>query len=89
MPKQRDEAIETHPPVICDYNHPPPDPQTGARFGILDRPGGAWAAHKNGVAEWDGRRWVFTDPQEGMVVYNEQEGRAYRYTRGDWHGLDE
>jgi hypothetical protein len=75
---------ETHPPVICDYNDPPDDPKPGQRFGILDKPTGTWNQHPNGVAEWDGTQWVFTDPVEGMVVYNREERKAYLFTRGEW-----
>lgn len=74
----------THPPVICDFNDPPKNPRKGQRFGILDNPTGAWRDRPNGIAEWDGSRWIFTDPVEGMVVYNEEEEKAYLFSRGRW-----
>lgn len=79
---------QTHPPVICDFNEPPVSPEKGQRFGILDQPTGAWTPHKNGVAEWNGERWIYTDPVEGMVVFNEEEGKAYHYTRGEWRDIE-
>jgi len=75
---------QTHPPVICDFNTPPADPKPGQRFGILDRPTGEWIAHPNSIAEWDGEHWIFTDPVEGMVVYNEAEKQAYRFNGKEW-----
>lgn len=80
----RDIALETHPSVICDFNVPPENPKLGQRFGILDRPLGVWAEHPNGIAEWDGTGWRFTDPVAGMVVFNEEEDRAYRFTGTEW-----
>ena len=79
---------QTHPPVICDYNDPPSNPEVGQRFGILDKPTGEWAAHPNGIAEWDGEKWLYTDPIEGMVVLNEEEGNAYLFTAGEWVDID-
>ena len=79
---------QTHPPVICDFNDPPENPKEGQRFGILDRPTGLWTHHRNGVAEWKGKGWIYTDPVEGMVVFNEEEGKAYHYTRGEWRDIE-
>jgi len=76
--------IETHPPVIRDFNTPPDSPKTGERYGILDKPTGEWAEHLNGIAEWDGKRWIFTDAEEGMVVFNEKEDKAFRFKDGEW-----
>lgn len=56
----------------------------GQRFGILERPTGSWIDHPNGIAEWDGTKWKFTDPKEGMVVYNDEEGKAFLYTGNEW-----
>ncbi len=80
-------TTETHPPVICDFNTPPESAKPGERFGILDNPTGDWVAHPNGIAEWDGKRWLFTDPEEGMIVYNEEEGKAFRFKAGEWIDL--
>ena len=80
---------QTHPPVVRDDNDPVPHPVKGLRIGILDRPTGEWAAHPNGIAEWDGERWLYTDPKEGMVVFNEEEGKAFLFTNNEWVDIDE
>ncbi len=79
---------ETHPPVICDFNIPPSDPCEGQRFGILDKPEGEWSEHPNGVAEWCQSKWNYTDPVTGMVVYNQEEHKAYLFNGEDWVDID-
>jgi len=79
---------QTHPPVICDYNTPPKNPAKGERFGILDNPTDEWKPHRNGIAEWDGKQWIYTDPVEGMVVFNNEESKAYHFSDGEWLNID-
>ena len=80
---------QTHPPVIRDFNDPPPDPKPGQRFGILERPTGDWREHPNGIAQWNGSGWVFADPHEGMVVFNQEEQKTFIYTDNDWRPVDD
>jgi hypothetical protein len=54
--------------VISQLNTPPGSPATGDRYLIGAAPTGAWSANANNIAQWNGSTWIFTAPQNGMIV---------------------
>ena len=59
---------------------PPPEPEPVP----LPLPKGDWAGHQNSIAAWDGSAWSFTEPNEGMAVFVEDENTAYLFVEGKW-----
>jgi len=69
----------------------PPPPETlryRDRFLLFEPLYGAWAGHDREIAEWRDGRWYFTRPQEGMIVWVEDEEKPYRFEAGSWEPAD-
>ena len=45
---------------------------------------GDFAEHENNIAVYDGSKWSFIEPDEGMVVFNEADSIAYLYNKTQW-----
>jgi hypothetical protein len=58
----------------------------GERYLLFENPAAdsPWAGHQGSVATWDGRKWVFADPDEGTAVFVDDESIAYLYVKNKW-----
>jgi hypothetical protein len=74
-------------PVLEILNEPPVTPLAGERYLIASEPPanlGQWETNGDKVAEWSDGAWVYTDPEEGMFVYNLDTDVILRYELGVW-----
>ena len=69
-----------------DLAAPPDAPPAGARYLLFAPPAGgsAWEGRQDNIATWNGRRWDFTPPTEGMAAFVADENLAYLYADGKW-----
>jgi hypothetical protein len=63
--------------AISETNTPPGSPTAGDTYLIGTSPTGDWATHAEAIAYWDGSSWDYHDPQNGFVIYDQNEG-AYK-----------
>lgn len=71
---------------------PPDSPKEGDRYLVPGVPGepsktiprNPWAAHPGTIATWNGRKWDYTDPDEGTAVFVDDENIAYLFVEGQW-----
>lgn len=68
-----------------DLVDPPAEPKDGDRYLIFnEKPTGAWKGHQNDIAEFSGKAWTFTTPDEGTATFVEDENIAYLFVDGSW-----
>jgi hypothetical protein len=66
-----------------DLNAPPGSPTNGDVYFLYGgSASGAWSGHDNEFAVYfDG--WRFIAPGEGWLLFNEEDGKLYKWTAGD------
>lgn len=71
---------------------PPDSPKEGDRYLIPGNPDdpskplpkNPWAKHLGSIAQWDGKKWDYIDPDEGTAVFVDDENIAYLFVEGKW-----
>lgn len=63
---------------------PPPDPAPGAAFALGLSPTGAWAAHAQQLAIWQGEGWLFIAPQIGWRAWGDSPGELRIWQGSSW-----
>ena len=63
---------------------PPAGPAAFDRYIVAAVATGLWATKEKYIAEWSGTAWEFTAPNEGMLVWVEDEDLMYVYSAGVW-----
>lgn len=69
-------------------NQPPASPAAGQSWIVGANPTGDWSDHVDAIAGWTEDGWRFVAPKEGLAVWVETEGVAWRYTDGGWRAGD-
>lgn len=59
-----------HPVVEGALQTAPASPLAGQSFLVAAAAGGAWEGKDDCIAGWDGERWTFAQPSEGMRVFD-------------------
>ncbi|APE27648.1 DUF2793 domain-containing protein [Aurantiacibacter gangjinensis] len=72
-----------HMRVLGVSNGPPTNPEEGDSWIVDSQPTGAWSGHPDVMAHYQSGTWLFTQPQEGMVLYDDDAGQFINY-RGGW-----
>lgn len=70
-------------PILSTLDIPPVTPLVGDRYRIVPTAVGAWTLKEDQIVEWTGA-WTFTEPTEGMMVYDLNLDRVFRYEAGAW-----
>jgi hypothetical protein len=68
--------------VIAQEVNPPGMPAEGDRYIVSTCGAGAWSDHDGEVAFYSGTAWEFLVPQEGWVVFDQDEDRYIRCSGG-------
>jgi len=68
-------------------NTPPSLPAEGDRYITGSAPIGAWSGMARQVGVWIGGAWVFRQPMEGWIAWDETGGEALVFTLADWQSL--
>ena len=78
-------AIPVKASVLQTLAAPPAgEPNTGDRYRVAVGATGDWAGHDNALAEWTGFVWTFSDPEEGLRVYDTAAATVLEYSGGAW-----
>jgi len=67
-----------------DLNAPPGAPTAGDRYIIAAVATGAWVGKEKYITHWNGSAWLFTAPNEGMLLWVEDENLVYTYNDASW-----
>lgn len=71
-----------------DLTAPPGSPSDGDRYIPAVTATGAWVAHEDEIAVWDGQlgvpAWVFFTPKEGWITWVDDEDTQLRYDGTNW-----
>ena len=73
--------------VISTTNTPPGSPVDGDRYICGTSPTGAWAGHANDVALYIGTGWVFSEPEDGWLAFDQAVGGFVYFDLGAWGEL--
>jgi hypothetical protein len=72
--------------VINVTNTPPVSPATDDQYRVGTSPTGAWVAHANNIATWNGSSWTFTAASTGDYVYQTSDSKTYQFKSDNtWH----
>tara|TARA_R100000808_G_scaffold17647_1_gene38939 strand:+ start:149 stop:1831 length:1683 start_codon:yes stop_codon:yes gene_type:complete len=66
--------------VIDTLDTPPGSPATNDAYLIGTSPTGDWTGQANNLAIWNGAAWIFTTPQDGDFLYDQDEDAQKRFT---------
>lgn len=77
---------EFRSPVVDRDLSTPPAASAGDRYIVGPSPTGDWAGHEDEIAQYNGTSWDFTAPDEGFVVWVEDENILVGYdsVTGTW-----
>ncbi len=70
--------------VINILNTPPVSPSSGDKYLVGTSPTGAWVAHANQIATWNGSAWVFTIATQGQLLSNQANDGIYKFNGSTW-----
>jgi hypothetical protein len=74
--------------VASGIDTPPEAPTAGQCWIVGDAPEAAWSGSAAMLAGWTEDGWRFVAPVEGMIVWVEADGLAWRRVGGAWHAGD-
>ena len=67
-----------------DLTAPPGTPAIGDRHIIAAIASGLWTGKENQIAEWSSTGWLYTVPNKGYALYNEEDNRQYVFNGTAW-----
>lgn len=74
--------------VAGGIDTPPEAPLAGQCWIVGDAPEAAWSGCAAMLAGWTGDGWRFVAPVDGMIIWIEADGLAWRRVDGAWHAGD-
>lgn len=77
------EALQNRGVVDKDLSSPPLSPAEGDAYIVSATATGAWAGKENNVAYYNGV-WKFIAPNEGLIIWVNDEGKIYYYSGSAW-----
>ena len=66
--------------VIDTLNTPPGSPSTNNAYLVGTSGTGDWSGQDNNLAIWNGAAWIYTTPQDGDFLYDQDEDAQKRFT---------
>lgn len=72
-----------HPVVEGEADTPPASPAAGECWLVGASPTGIWSGHAAALACFTAGVWIFSEPREGMRVFDSSAGQSLLY-RGGW-----
>lgn len=70
------------PAIFGEAGSDPAGPNAGDCYLVVAPSSGAFAGHENRLAGWDGNQWTFTDPVEGMQIFDRSDNSSLIYRSG-------
>jgi hypothetical protein len=70
--------------AVVAASTPPLTPSTTTTYLVTSPATGAFAGHENDLATWDGAVWTFTDPYEGIVVWDSTADKLLAWNGTAW-----
>ena len=71
------------PAIVGEVSSDPNNPVAGDCYLVTSPSSGAFAGHDGKLAGWDGQQWTFSNPVDGMRIYDRTDGSSLIY-HGDW-----
>lgn len=71
-----------HAAVEGEASAPPASPQDGESWLIATAASGDWEGRDGALASWQGGGWLFTEPREGLLVFDRSTMQDVRFSGG-------
>jgi len=78
------EQLTWKQPIINNMTTPPISPVTEDRYIVKVSGTGDWVGKDNYVTEWNGSSWIFNNPDDGWVVWNQTTSQIFMFDGTNW-----